>query len=68
MSLRNSNFSIFQFLVVFTYFNLKFLIVNSLYSSSDDYVMQITDSTFSSKILNADGPALVEFFTPWCGR
>jgi len=30
-------------------------------------VLEVTDSTFEEQILNADRPALVDFWAVWCG-
>lgn len=30
-------------------------------------VVEITDSTFESEVLNAGTPVLVDFWAPWCG-
>jgi thioredoxin 1 len=32
-----------------------------------DKVKSISDSTFETEIMKADGPALVDFWAPWCG-
>lgn len=39
----------------------------ALYSSSSP-VVQLNPSNFNSKVLNAKGVVLVEFFAPWCGH
>ena len=31
------------------------------------HIMEIDDSTFSSEVLQADTPVLVDFWAPWCG-
>ncbi|XP_021724558.1 protein disulfide isomerase-like 2-3 [Chenopodium quinoa] len=40
---------------------------NALYSASSP-VLQLTPSNFKSKVLNANGVVLVEFYAPWCGH
>ncbi|XP_020091287.1 protein disulfide isomerase-like 2-3 [Ananas comosus] len=40
---------------------------SALYAPSSP-VVQLTPSNFKSKVLNADGVVLVEFFAPWCGH
>ncbi|MQM10347.1 hypothetical protein Taro_043242, partial [Colocasia esculenta] len=39
----------------------------ALYSPSSP-VLQLTPSNFKSKVLDANGVVLVEFFAPWCGH
>lgn len=39
----------------------------ALYSASSP-VVQLNPSNFNSKVLNAKGVVLVEFFAPWCGH
>ncbi|XP_008805603.1 protein disulfide isomerase-like 2-3 [Phoenix dactylifera] len=39
----------------------------ALYSPSSP-VVQLNPSNFKSKVLNANGVVLVEFFAPWCGH
>ncbi|KAK9663914.1 hypothetical protein RND81_14G006000 [Saponaria officinalis] len=41
--------------------------VNALYGASSP-VLQLTPNNFKSKVLNANGVVLVEFFAPWCGH
>jgi thioredoxin 1 len=31
------------------------------------HVLQVTDSTFEEEIMNADIPAMVDFWAAWCG-
>ncbi|RZC80358.1 hypothetical protein C5167_042941 [Papaver somniferum] len=40
---------------------------SALYGPSSP-VLQLTPSNFKSKVLNANGIVLVEFFAPWCGH
>ncbi|KAI3988049.1 hypothetical protein MKX01_011838 [Papaver californicum] len=42
-------------------------LVSALYGPSSP-VLQLTPSNFKSKVLNANGIVLVEFFAPWCGH
>ena len=30
-------------------------------------ILQVTDAEFSEKVLNAEGPVLVDFWAEWCG-
>ncbi|CAM6083794.1 unnamed protein product [Calypogeia fissa] len=39
----------------------------ALYGPSSD-VVQLSPSNFKSRVLNADGIVLVEFYAPWCGH
>ena len=32
-----------------------------------DHVLQLTDATFDSEVLNSDQPVLVDVWAPWCG-
>ena len=31
-------------------------------------VTHVTDAEFEEKVLNAEGPVLVDFWADWCGR
>lgn len=41
--------------------------VAALYSSADD-VVELTEATFKSKVINSDDVWIVEFYAPWCGH
>lgn len=41
--------------------------VHALYGSNSP-VVQLTPSNFKSKVLDANGVVLVEFYAPWCGH
>lgn len=32
-----------------------------------DLIVHVTDSTFDSEVLKADGPVLVDYWAEWCG-
>lgn len=53
-------------LTIFSFFAL-FNLSDALYGSSSP-VVQLTPNNFKSKVLNANGVVLVEFYAPWCGH
>ncbi|KAH9793474.1 protein disulfide isomerase-like 2-3 [Citrus sinensis] len=58
-----------QLLVILTIFSFfaRFNLSDALYGSSSP-VVQLTPNNFKSKVLNANGVLLVEFYAPWCGH
>ncbi|GAY55170.1 hypothetical protein CUMW_162310 [Citrus unshiu] len=58
-----------QLLVILTIFSFfaRFNLSDALYGSSSP-VVQLTPNNFKSKVLNANGVVLVEFYAPWCGH
>lgn len=53
-------------LTIISFFAL-FNLCDALYGSSSP-VVQLTPNNFKSKVLNANGVVLVEFYAPWCGH
>eukprot|EP00270_Netrium_digitus_P011338 TRINITY_DN35_c0_g1_i5.p1 TRINITY_DN35_c0_g1~~TRINITY_DN35_c0_g1_i5.p1 ORF type:complete len:440 (-),score=150.18 TRINITY_DN35_c0_g1_i5:181-1500(-) len=55
----------FSLVVLLQLFSADF--VSCLYGPSSD-VLQLNPSNFRSKVVDAEGIVLVEFFAPWCGH
>ncbi|KAA3463671.1 thioredoxin [Gossypium australe] len=57
----------FKGLKIQSYSLISFASTNSRYPRVSKHIPAVTDETWQSLVLNADGPVLVEFWAPWCG-